>query len=139
MGFLIDTGLWIAIERGRIGAADIHAITRQQPLYLSPVNLAEIRFGIELMTVAATKRKAMASLRRMRRKPLLRITGETAETFAILAAALRKAGRGAEFRVQDLWLAAQAIQRDFTLLTANPKDFRDIPGLKWVEVPLPGP
>ncbi len=29
MGFLIDTSLWIAIERGRLSAADIHAITGQ--------------------------------------------------------------------------------------------------------------
>jgi hypothetical protein len=36
MGFLIDTSIWIAIERGQIGAADIHAITRQAPVYVSP-------------------------------------------------------------------------------------------------------
>jgi predicted nucleic acid-binding protein len=136
MGFLIDTGLWIALERGKIGAGDIHAITAQNPIYLSPVNLAEIRYGIELMTVATTKQKAMATLRRMRRKPLLRITGETAEVFGALAAELRRSGRGADFRVQDLWLAAQAIQRDFVLLTANPKDFQDIPGLKWAPLPI---
>ena len=35
------------------------------------------------------------------------------------------------------WLAAQAVQRDFTILTANPKDFRDVPGLKFIEVPIP--
>ncbi len=52
MGFLIDTNLWVAVERGKISAADIHAVTGQQPIYLSPVNLAEIRFGIELMTNA---------------------------------------------------------------------------------------
>jgi predicted nucleic acid-binding protein len=49
VGFLIDTNLWVAIERGKLSAADIHAITGQRPVYLSPVNLAEIRFGIELM------------------------------------------------------------------------------------------
>ena len=83
MGFLIDTSLWIAIERGRIGAADIHAITGQEPIFVSPVNLAEIRFGIELMSDAKQRHRAMAMLRRMRRKPLLRITGETAEIFGV--------------------------------------------------------
>jgi hypothetical protein len=29
VGWLIDTSIWIAVERGRLGAADIHAITRQ--------------------------------------------------------------------------------------------------------------
>ena len=93
--------------------------------------------GIELMTVETTRQRASASLRRMRRKPLLRITGETAEVFGILAAQLRKSGRAADFRVQDLWLAAQAVQRDFVLLTANAKDFEDIPGLAFIAVAIP--
>jgi predicted nucleic acid-binding protein len=134
VGFLIDSNLWIAIERGKLSAADIHAITQQAPVYLSPINLAEIRFGIELMTDPKQKQRAGAALRRMRRKPLLRITGETADIFGILAARLSKTGRGADFRIQDLWLAAQAVQRNFTLLTANAKDFRDIPDLKLVAV-----
>ena len=137
MGFLIDTSLWIAIERGRLSAADIYAITRQQPIYLSPVNVAEVRFGIELMTNARQRQRAMATLRRMRRKPLLRITGETAEVFGVIAAKLARLRRSADFRIQDLWLAAQALQRNFTVLTANAKDFRDVPGLKFVEVKQP--
>ncbi len=64
MGFLIDTRLWIAVERGKLGAADIHVITQQAPIYLSPVNIAEIRFGIDLMTNAAQKQLPMAMLRR---------------------------------------------------------------------------
>jgi predicted nucleic acid-binding protein len=138
MGFLIDSSLWIAIERGKLAAADLHAITGSKPMYLSPVNLAEIRMGIELMSVESTRQRALASLRRMRRKPLLRITGETAEVFGILAAQLRKSGRASDFRVQDVWLAAQAVQRDFVLLTANPKDFEDIPGLACIAVSMPG-
>ena len=137
MGFLIDTSLWIAIERGKLSAADIHAITKQAPIYLSPVNVAEIRYGIDLMKDAKQKQRAMATLRRMRRKPLLRITSEIGEVFGIIAAKLTQAGRGADFRIQDLWLAAQAIQRDFTVLTANAKDFKDVPGLKCVVVKVP--
>ena len=40
-------------------------------------------------------------------------------------------------RVNDLWLAAQAIQRDFRLLTSNAKDFADIPGVQMVVLKLP--
>ena len=134
MGFLIDTNIWIAIERGGLSAADIHAVTRQAPIYLSPVNLAEIRFGIDLMTQAKQKQKAMTMLRRMRRKPLLRIGAETAEVFGALAAQLKRSGRGHGYRIQDLWLAAQAIERNFTLLTANARDFRDVPGLKFLAI-----
>jgi hypothetical protein len=132
VGWLIDTSLWIAVERGALAAADVHAVTRHDPVYLSPVNVAEIRFGIEMMRPGPQKQRTTAMLRRLRRKPQLRLTVETSETFGILAARLRKAGRDPYVRVNDLWLAAQAIQRDFQLLTSNVKDFADIPGLRAV-------
>jgi predicted nucleic acid-binding protein len=137
VGWLIDTSLWIAVERGALSAADIHAITRQEPVYLSPVNVAEIQFGLDLLPSGSQKQRATAMLRRLRRKPQLRITVETAERFGSLAARLRKTGRDPNVRVNDLWLAAQTIQRDFRLLTSNARDFADIPGLKLVVLKLP--
>lgn len=137
MGFLIDTSLWIAVERGKLSAADIYALTKQAPIYVSPINLAELRFAIELMTIPKQKQRALAMLRRIRQKPLLRITGETAETFGVLAARLQSAGRGHTFRIQDLWLAAQTVQRDLTLLTSNIRDFRYIPDLKVIFLSIP--
>jgi len=137
VGWLIDTSVWIAVERGALAAADIHAITRQDPVYLSPVNVAEIRFGVAMLRPGPQKQRATAMLRRLHRKPQLRITVETAETFGLLAAKLRKVGRDPDVRVNDLWLAAQAIQRDFRLLTSNVKDFADVPGLQMVILKLP--
>jgi len=131
VGWLIDTNIWISVERGTLAAADVHAITRQEPVYLSPVNIAEIRFGLELLS-GLQKQRATAMLRRLHRKPQLRITFQTAETFGMLAAKIKKAGRDPRVRVNDLWLAAQAIQRDLRLLTSNGRDFADIPGLKIV-------
>ena len=136
MGWLIDTNIWIAVERGTLTAADVHAITRQEPVYLSPVNIAEIRFGLDLLRAGVLKRRATAALGRLRRKPQLRITLETAEVFGSLAARVKKAGHNSNVRINDLWLAAQVIQRDFKLLTSNPRDFKDIPGLKMVAVGL---
>ncbi len=137
MGWLIDTILWIAVERGQLSAGDVAAITRQEPIYLSPINIAEIQFGLELLPAGARKQRAAAALRRLRRKPQLRITIETAEVFGTLAAKLRKARRDPHVRINDLWLAAQAIQRNFKLLTSNPKDFKDIPGLEMIALPSP--
>jgi predicted nucleic acid-binding protein len=137
VGWLIDTSIWIAVERGTLSAADIHSVTRQEPVYLSPVNIAEMQFGLEMLRAGPLKQKAVAAIRRLRRKPQLRITVETAEVFGALAAYVKKAGRAADFRINDLWLAAQAVQRDCRLLTSNPKDFEDIPRLKVVAMPLP--
>ena len=121
----------------RLRLVESDTIPKQAPVYLSPVNVAEIRYGIDLMKDAKQRLRATATLRRMRRKPLLRITSEIGEVFGMIAAKLTRSGRGADFRIQDLWLASQAIQRDFTVLTANAKDFKDVPGLKFVVVKVP--
>ena len=61
---------------------------------------------------------------------ILGIDDGTGEMFGSLAAQLRQSGRGHEFRIQDLWLASQAVQHGLILLTHNEKDFLDIPGLR---------
>ena len=105
----------VAVERGALSLADIRAVTGTEPVFLSPVNVAELQMGIELVEDEATRHKALAAMRRLRRKPLLRMDHDTGEVFGRLAAQLRKRGRGEEFRVMDLWLAAQAVQRKFEL------------------------
>jgi len=57
------------------------------------------------------------------------IDGGTGTVFGLLAAALRATGRDHRFRIQDLWLASQALEHGCTFLTRNRKDFEDIPGL----------
>src|SRR5687767_10108079 len=68
VGFLIDTDIWVAVERGTLAPADIHAFTGAEPIFLSPVNVAELQMGIDLVDDEATRRKAMAAMRRLRRK-----------------------------------------------------------------------
>jgi predicted nucleic acid-binding protein len=137
VGFVIDTDIWVAVERGTLAPADVHAVTGTEPVFLSPINVAELQMGIELMEDESARLKALAAMRRLRRKPLLRIDQGTGEVFGHLAARLRKDGRGEGFRVIDLWLAAQAVEREFSLLTFNEKHFKDIPGLKLVVLPHP--
>jgi len=68
----------------------------------------------------------------LQRKPLLTINGDTANILGGLAAYIKASKRGYRYRVQDLWLASQAIQYGFRLLKQNKKDFADIPGLDLV-------
>jgi predicted nucleic acid-binding protein len=71
----------------------------------------------------------------LKRKPSLPIDEETEEIFGAIAAALRSAGRGShqhQHRINDLWIASQAIQHGFKLFTRNVKDFEDVPGLEVV-------
>ncbi len=42
----------------------------------------------------------------------------------------KQSGRSLRTRVNDLWIAAQAMENDYDLLTANLKDFEGLPGLR---------
>jgi len=130
MGILIDTCIWIDVEQGNLSPAEIVAVTGTEPVYLSPVTIAELKFGAECAATAAIRQQRLAALARIRLKPALRIDETTGEIFGSLAAQLKMNGRSHRPRIQDLWLASQAIQHGFVLLTRNLSDFEDIPGLQ---------
>ncbi len=138
MGVLMDTCVWIDVERGALAPADVEALTQAEPIFISPVTLAELRFGAEVTRDPGTRQKRLAALRRLERKPLLYIDGTTGGIFGSLAAQIKAAGRQHRYRVQDLWLASQALQHACRLLTRNRHDFEDIPGLSLVLYQLAG-
>ena len=134
MGFLIDTCVWIDLERGALSPADIDAITGDEPIFSSPITIAELRFGVEVSRDPGIRQKRSATLARLARKPILEIDGVSGDVFGNLAAALQKVGRDHQYRIQDLWLASQAIQHGYRFLTRNRKDFEDIMGLQLVVI-----
>lgn len=132
MGYLIDTCIWIDVERGTLAPADVASVTGSDPVYLSPVTIAELKFGAENAASTDLRQKRLAALARLKRKPLLVIDETTGEIFGDLATQVRKSGQQHRYRVQDLWLASQAVQHGFRFLTHNRKDFADLPGLQLV-------
>jgi len=132
MGFLIDTCIWIDVEQGHLAPGDVASLTNDAHVFISPVTIAELKFGVEVAAEAAIRQKRLAALRRLQNKPLLTIDSNTGEIFGGLAAAIKDAGKQHRYRAQDLWLASQAIQHGYRLLTRNRRDFADIPGLDLV-------
>ena len=129
-GFLVDTGVWIEVERGRLSAADLSIIAGKAPVYGSPVSLAELTHAAELPPEEHIRQRRRNTVAYLREKVILPIDGATGEIFGALASQLVEGGRGApSHRVQDLWIAAQAIQHKLRLITYNRKDFDDVPGL----------
>ena len=134
MGILIDTCIWIDVERGNLTPAAIVAVTGSEPVFLSPITIAELKFGAECAATPAVRQQRLAALARIRTKPILWIDENTGEIFGSLAAQLKLGGKSHRPRIQDLWLASQAIQQGFSFLTRNLRDFEDIPGLQVLTV-----
>jgi predicted nucleic acid-binding protein len=135
VGVIVDTSIWVDVERGALSPAEVGAVTGREPVFLSPVTIAELTHGVEISADPATRQRRLAAVNRLRRKPCLRIDEDTGAIFGSVSAHLQKAGKAVRFRVQDLWIASQAIQQGYALLTANAHDFSDVPGLQILEMP----
>ena len=127
---LVDTGVWVEVERGRLSVADLAGIVGDVPVFGSPVSIAELTQATEISLDESVKRRRRATLQRLREKVILPIDSETGLIFGKLSTELVKRGRGSPtHRIQDIWMAAQAMQHKIRLITYNRKDFDDIPGL----------
>ena len=93
MGVIIDTSVWVEVERGRLAPADVAAITGQEPVYLAPPVLAELEYGVHRARTSAQRLKRAAAVARIRKKPCLPMDAETGLNFGRLAANLDTEGR----------------------------------------------
>ena len=130
MAYLVDTTVWIEVERGRLHWEKIAATIGPQAVYISPVTIAELKYGAERARDPGSRARRLAGVGAILRKPALPIDGTTGVIFGELSAQLAAIGRSREFRLQDLWIRSQAVQHGLTVLTHNPKDFVDIPGIR---------
>ena len=132
MAVILDTSIWVDVERGRLAPADVAAVTGEEPVYLAPPVIAELQYGVQRAPDAASRNRRASALARIRHKPCLIIDRETGEFFGRLAADVDSRGRPPRHRVSDLWLAALAIQHGMKIATQNKRDFADLPGVDLV-------
>jgi predicted nucleic acid-binding protein len=134
MGMIFDTSIWIGLSEEQIAEEDASEAAGEQQVFLSVITLGELSFGVESAGDLAIRMHRRRALRTFEEMPVLDVTAQTASAFGMLAAFLKQTGRSPRTRVNDLWIAAQAIENDFALLTTNLKDFEGLPGLRVVGV-----
>ncbi|MGC9158221.1 MAG: type II toxin-antitoxin system VapC family toxin [Terracidiphilus sp.] len=129
---IFDTSIWVGLASGQISSQAVRETAGDEPVYISAISLGELSFGVESCSDPATRILRMRFLRNYEQRPVLDVSARTASVFGLLAAFLKQSGRSPRMRVNDLWIAAQAIENDFALLTTNGKDFEGLPGLRVV-------
>lgn len=130
MGVIFDSCIWVALGTGQLSHESVIAASGEAPVYASAVSLGELRFGVESCVDAGERARRSAYVRQVERRPVLDVSRHTAVAFGVLSAAVRSAGRSPRPRYNDLWIAAQAIEHGYALLTLNDRDFADLPGLR---------
>ena len=131
MGVIVDSCVWVALGAGDLDPQRVIDATGEEPIFLSAITLGELSFGVEVCTDPSQRAALRASfLRQLESRPTLAVTRRTAAAFGVLAASMKRSGRPPRPRYNDLWLAAQAIESGYALLTSNPKDFTRLPGLR---------
>jgi len=126
---IFDTSIWIGLATEQIDKRVIIEATANQPVFISVISLGELALGVESCAEPGTRALRAAYLRQLETRPVLDISRHTAAAFGRLSAAMKQAGRSPRPRYNDLWIAAQAIEHNYLLLTTNTDDFIGLPGL----------
>jgi len=134
MGVIFDSCIWVGMATGQLQQNTILKLVAEQPIFTSVISLGELQYGVESCLDPAERAVRAAYLRQVESRPILDISEGTAAAFGILAAAVKHSGRSPRQRYNDLWLAAQAIQYGYGLLTLNRADFSDLPGLRLLPI-----
>lgn len=129
MGVIFDTSEIISLERDDRTVEDIIHGREDEPFGISVITVAELLHGVE---------RADTQTRRIRRQAFVEKVIELfpvhpfdvtiARIYARLWASL--AAQGIVVGSHDLIIAATALSMDYTVITANMRDFGKIEGLK---------
>lgn len=134
MGMILDTCIWIGLATKEIDPDAVYKAVGDTPVFTSVVSLGELSFGVHSCTDPAERAMRAAYFRQVESRPTLGVSKHTAAAFGVLAAAVKQAGRSPRPRYNDLWIAAQATEHGYTLLTINASDFAGLPGVRVVSL-----
>ena len=132
---IVDTCVWIDAASGSI---DLDAIFRESGsalAYVSAISVGELEYGAQYPNDAIERAQRTSVLRLAEQMPVLGITRKTSQSFGLLATMMRHAGRNPRPRDNDLWIAAQAHEHGYAILTSNPGDFQALGVIEVVVAP----
>ena len=127
---ILDSCVWIGLASNQVNRQAVIEVAGNLPVFISVVSLGELSFGVESCKDPSERALRAAYMRQLEIRPTLEITKQTAASFGVLAATVKQSGGSPRPRYNDLWLAAQAIEHGYELLTLNTRDFEDLPGLR---------
>ena len=128
MAWLLDTNVLSELRRLKPDPNVVTFVAAHplDQLYISAVTLAELRFGIELLSEGSSRRDELNlwlthKVRPMFEQRILQVTEDIMFRWRSLVEEGRKAGH--TFSQPDLIIAATALHHGFTIVTRDRSDF----------------
>lgn len=112
---LLDTNAYTAFMLGE--AEVVEVVAHADTLYLNSVVLGELLGGFAAGTREQKNRAELARFLDSPRVEVLPITAQTADSYALVYAGLRR--RGQPIPTNDLWIAASALEHAAAVLTRD--------------------
>jgi tRNA(fMet)-specific endonuclease VapC len=129
MGVILDSSEIIALERNRGIVESLVAGREDEPFGISVVTVAELLHGVERADTETRKIRRQAFVEKVIESiPVFPFDIGVARIYARIWASLMQ--RGFTVGAHDLIIAATAISLDYTVITANRRDFEKIEGLR---------
>jgi tRNA(fMet)-specific endonuclease VapC len=125
--FLLDTNIcnYLINKRSR-KIAEIFETLKPDEIKLSSITLAELEYGASKSRYREKNRLALLGF--VSPFEVIPFDGKDAELFGLIRTRLESLGK--TIGPYDMQIAAQAVNRNYTLVTNNVKEFERIPMLK---------
>jgi tRNA(fMet)-specific endonuclease VapC len=129
MGVILDSTEIIALERNRGVVESLVTGRDDEPFGISVVTVAELLHGVERADTETRRIRRQAFVEKViEMSPVFPFDIGVARIYARIWASLVQ--RGFTVGSHDLIIAATAISLDYTVITANCRDFEKIEGLR---------
>lgn len=141
MGLLIDTSVFISIERSDEPLEGLFGRLADPQIYLSAISASELLHGVHRANDEQRRRKRELFVEAILGfVPILPVDLHVARAHSRVWADLSR--RGEQIGGNDLWIAATALAHGHSVLTANVKEFQRVDNLlvvAWLPIGTPRP
>ena len=120
-----------ALASDTLARDSVIALAGDAPVFTSVVSLGELSFGVQDYANPAERARRATVLRQIELQTT-GVTAQTASAFGLHCASVKSVGRSPRRRMNDLWIAARAIENGYALMTLKERDFADLPGVEIV-------
>jgi tRNA(fMet)-specific endonuclease VapC len=129
MGVIFDSSEIISLERNREEVQILVSGREGEPFGISVVTVAELLHGVERADTEVRRLKRQSFVEKVLESfPVFHFDTSVARIYARIWASLAK--EGLTIGAHDLIIAATAISLDYSVITANRRDFEKIEGLR---------